>query len=209
MKRHTIGRLAVVPLLLLVAAPATAATITGTNGDDVLDGTPGNDTISARGGDDVVRAFAGKDTVTAGTGDDTVYGGRGRDAIKGLGGDDRLFGGDRHDEIAGGYGDDRIEGGRGPDIVSDFVLPDFGANPGVDHDVIVTGRGDDTVLVERGVDRVFTGRGADVVITYDDNAADLIDCGPNRGKVKDGVTYEGSRDPADTLRNCEIVSVVD
>ncbi len=65
------------------------------------------------------------------------------------------------------------------------------------------------MLIERGLDHVFTGRGADTVIAYDDHRADLIDCGPNRGGVKDAVTYEGSRDPLDRLRHCEVVSVID
>jgi hypothetical protein len=47
------------------------------------------------------------------------------------------------------------------------------------------------------------------VITFDDGVRDVIDCGSNRGKVRDVVTYDfGSRDRLDVLRHCEVVSVV-
>jgi BNR repeat-like domain/BNR/Asp-box repeat len=63
----------VVLLVLVLAAPAAAATIKGTLHGELLVGTPTSDTIIARGGNDFVQAaFGGVDTVDCGAGADVV-----------------------------------------------------------------------------------------------------------------------------------------
>src|SRR5262245_66567638 len=55
------------------AAPATAATIRGTERADALRGTPVADRITARGGNDLIQAaFGGADAITCGPGRDIV-----------------------------------------------------------------------------------------------------------------------------------------
>ena len=74
---------------ITAAAPAHAAatcngltvTITGTNGNDVRVGTPGNDVFAMGAGNDVVSGLDGNDTACMGTGDDQFFGGRGEDTF--------------------------------------------------------------------------------------------------------------------------------
>lgn len=80
-----------------------APTISGTAGDDVLEGTPGADVIIAGDGDDVVRGHGGADLICGGPGRDTltagvragVYGGYGNDVLRG----GRLEGGPGNDDL--------------------------------------------------------------------------------------------------------------
>ncbi len=99
-------------------------TITGTEGDDTLNGTTGDDVICGLGGDDLIRGNVGFDRIYGGPGDDDlsgdadddlIVGGDGSDRIAGGAGDDRLVGGDGSDAIYGGAGGDRIDGGPGRD----------------------------------------------------------------------------------------------
>jgi Ca2+-binding RTX toxin-like protein len=138
-----VRKLALVGLLALaiLATGASAATVRGTKGDDVLTGTPGADRISGHSGDDTLNGLAGDDVLRGGKGNDTLNGGEGNDRLKGNKGADRLD---------GGPGDDRIDG-RGD---------------GRTADVIVCGDGDDTVKadandqVAANCEHVFrTGRG--------------------------------------------------
>jgi Ca2+-binding RTX toxin-like protein len=109
------------------------ATIVGTAGDDVIDGTEKSDVIWAGPGDDTVYAGLGNDIVCGGPGDDLIHGGRGNDWLEGGGGTDRVFGdlGDDHvgggggnrDEVSGGLGIDTVNGGAGNE---DLVRGDYG-----------------------------------------------------------------------------------
>lgn len=101
-----------------------AATIIGTNGDDLLVGTDKRDVIFAGGGADRVDALGGKDIVCGkggadllrgGDDDDVVRGGGGRDRVRGNAGDDNLGGGARRDRLGGGLGNDLMKGGPGND----------------------------------------------------------------------------------------------
>jgi len=56
-------------------------TITGTQGDDVLNGTVGNDVITDAWGDDTIDAGAGDDTITDLGGSNNILGGSGNDFI--------------------------------------------------------------------------------------------------------------------------------
>lgn len=64
------------------------ATITGTGGNDQLDGTAGVDTIFGAGGNDEIYGFQGDDTLLGWTGDDALIGGSDIDYLVGDTGND-------------------------------------------------------------------------------------------------------------------------
>jgi Tol biopolymer transport system component len=97
--------------------------IEGTQGDDVIHGTPYYDLIDGHGGND---------SLFAGNGDDVVYGGLGNDAIGGGPGNDVIYGGPGNDILSGATGNDVIYGGPGRDKI--------GCGPG--NDTAYIGPGD-------------------------------------------------------------------
>ena len=76
--------------------------LTGTDGDDVIDGL---------GGDDCLDGGLGDDRLHGGSGNDVVIGGRGADTLQSGPGNDTLLGGDDNDRILSGGGCDVIDGG--------------------------------------------------------------------------------------------------
>jgi Ca2+-binding RTX toxin-like protein len=109
------------------------AEIVGTDGDDVLHGTPERDVIWGGPGDDELRSSLGNDLVCGAGGDDVIHGGRGNDELDGgsgtdqvIGdlGDDKAVGGPGNaDEVAGHLGIDNVNGGPGD---FDLVHGDYG-----------------------------------------------------------------------------------
>jgi Ca2+-binding RTX toxin-like protein len=91
-----------------VRCDATAPTIAGTRGDDVLIGTRGPDVIAGYAGDDEVLGLSGDDLICTGKGDDIIRGGGGDDQIAGRRGNDLLTGGSGHNVIDPGPGRDRF-----------------------------------------------------------------------------------------------------
>ena len=101
-----------------------AATITGTSGNDVIDGTSGPDVIVGLGGNDEIDGHGGNDTICGGGGadnidgdfgSDTLIGGQGRDELDGDSGNDVLRGGRGNDDLDANAGDDTLNGGPGFD----------------------------------------------------------------------------------------------
>lgn len=109
------------------------AEIVGTDGNDVLRGTPERDVIFGGVGDDEILGSLGNDLLCGGAGDDLVQGGRGNDELDGGNGTDRVVGdlGDdkatggpgEGDEVAGSLGIDTLNGGPGE---YDLVHGDYG-----------------------------------------------------------------------------------
>ncbi|MFO1009992.1 MAG: Ig-like domain-containing protein [Planctomycetota bacterium] len=111
----------------------------GGAGNDVLQGTSGNDaiflddgnaagrlanieTIDAGAGNDVVdltsdRFAYGDVTLRGGDGNDVLWASGGNDVLEGGAGDDRLDGGAGNDVVRGGAGNDSLRGGAGTDTV--------------------------------------------------------------------------------------------
>lgn len=132
-----------------------AATIRGTDGNDVIEGTTGRDVIHAGDGDDVVRSLEGDDVVCLGGGDDYVEGGPGQDrliggpgadtligqggadALFGLGGNDLLRGSWGNDELVGGAGNDHLIGEQGDDALNGSAGYDE-CHGGVDVDTLAS-----------------------------------------------------------------------
>ena len=162
------------------ATPADAAprcTITGTSGDDVLVGGPGDDVICGRAGQDRIFGGGGTDVLRGGPDDDELAGGPGADLLRGGGGADELAGGSGADELHGGYGADILRGGLGADDLFGGYLDDtLGGGPGAD--VVRGGRGDDTVRGGTGDDVLEGGRGDDTLQALDGpDFRDLLRCG--------------------------------
>lgn len=107
---------------------------TGTNGNDVLNGTSSNDNISG------------------GNGNDTVFGGGGADILSGDNGNDVIDGGAGNDSISGGNGNDVLDGGSGSDLLFGNNGDDTAVYVAVDnltaHDVYEGGNGTDTLVLK-------------------------------------------------------------
>ena len=92
---------------------------TGTENNDVIVGTPKDDTISGLEGNDIICSKSGNDTIYGGVGIDRIYGGTGNDSIDGGHGNDLLLGGEGQDSIDGGHGNDLLLGGEGQDSIKE------------------------------------------------------------------------------------------
>lgn len=98
------------------------ASILGTTGSDVLDGTSTDDTVICNFGNDVANGLGGNDVLDGGGDSDRLFGGAGND---------RLIAGPASDS-----GKDSVYGGQGDDLL-DCVAGDFGdladGGSGIDH----------------------------------------------------------------------------
>jgi Ca2+-binding RTX toxin-like protein len=122
------------------------AEIVGTDGPDVLHGTPERDVIYGGAGEDEIFGSLGNDLLCGGLGDDLIHGGRGNDVVDGGAGTDRVIGDLGDDKILGGTGDfDEVAGSLGIDTINggpgdfDLVHGDYGydrmdGGPGA-HDI--------------------------------------------------------------------------
>jgi hypothetical protein len=111
--------------------PEGENTILGTNGNDVITGTPLRDLINSLAGNDVVDGQAASDCILLGagrdrgqgnTGNDRIFGQGGRDLIRGAAGNDRLNGGSARDRLVGAAGRDRAVGGSGNDVLAFYRM---------------------------------------------------------------------------------------
>lgn len=125
----------------------------GTNGNDIILGTRGNDTINAKGGNDIVCAQGGNDTIDGGSGNDAIYAGNGNDVVNGGTGDDLLRGQNGNDVVNGGAGRDNVHGNNGNDTV----------NGGDGNDYVSGQDGKDTVTGGAGNDTLNGGGEADIL----------------------------------------------
>ncbi len=81
---------------------AVAADIIGTEGNDKLKGTNGDDVILGLGGHDKIHGKKGNDDISGGNGNDRLYGQNGDDVLNGGAGSDKLFGQSGDDVLIGG-----------------------------------------------------------------------------------------------------------
>jgi Ca2+-binding RTX toxin-like protein len=150
---------------------ALGCTITGTNGNDTLNGTNSADVICGLGGNDTIDGGNGNDTIYAGDGNDGVGGGNGADTIYGQAGDDTnngetLLGSLLHlfdngnDTIDGGPGNDDLDGQNGNDTLTDHNGTDtmsgsvgndtINVQDSVSGDTANGGLGNDTCTADAG-----------------------------------------------------------
>jgi len=94
-------------------------TISGTNSNEDLVGTSGDDVIHAFGNGagtfDTISGMGGNDVICGGDGQDNILGGDGDDKIYSENDNDIVSGNDGNDSIDGGNGSDTINGGNGND----------------------------------------------------------------------------------------------
>lgn len=166
----------------LSCAAATACTLNGGAGDDILTGSSEADTLSGGAGADTIVPGAGADVIAGGVGTDTVsyagaatavtvaFGADGADtATNGAAGDttigtcENIIGGDGNDTLTGNNLDNVITGGDGDDAISG----------GAGNDTFMMGasaaaNGDDTIDGAAGEDTIdWSLRSADLAITLD------------------------------------------
>ena len=118
--------------------------ITGTTGDDVLEGDGDANFLGGELGSDVLIGGGGDDRLGGRRGDDTLVGGQGND---------RLFGGEDHDDLSGRRGGDKLVGEEGNDsLIGGGGHDDLFGRPGNDH----------LDTVDDVADRAVCGTGIDV-----------------------------------------------
>ncbi|MGH3871622.1 MAG: hypothetical protein ACRDSR_08935 [Pseudonocardiaceae bacterium] len=174
---------------------ALGCTITGTNGNDTLNGTNGADVICGLGGND---------TITGGNNNDTIYAGPGNDTIDGGNGADTIYAGDGNDGVGGGNGADTIYGGPGNDtnygetlLGSLLYLFDNGndtINGGPGDDDLDGQNGNDTLTDTNGTDTMSGNLGSDTINVQDGTGGDTA----NGGLGNDTCTV----DAGDTTNSC-------
>lgn len=153
------------------------ATIVGTDGDDILDGT---------------------------SEDDVIFAGAGADRINGLAGDDVICGGEGNDILIGGADDDTLVGGEGRDQVlyagvTRGVVVDLerGLATGAGRDTLkgiedVTGsEGDDTLRGNNGKNRLSGGKGEDRLLGRGGN--DRLEGGRGKDELNGGAGQDYCR----------------
>ena len=158
------------------------ATLVGSSGNDVIEGTSRRDVIVAGAGNDVIRSLGGVDFVCGGAGNDRLYGGpnpnsftltrdppRG-DRLAGGEGNDRIVdgGGGYRDLLLGGPGDDRLMTARGGYAESRTLNGGPGADRLISSGSVETsllgGSGPDT-LTSRGHNHFLAGGAGTDVLT--------------------------------------------
>lgn len=126
-------------------------TLTGTEGDDLLRGGPGDDRLFGAGGDDILLGGPGDDALFGGDGDDELHGGPGDDLLRGGAGSDALVALEGSDTLQGDTGPDLLVALDGPDRLGapDQLFGGFGADTliGDDGDAMEGGPGTDSFAV--------------------------------------------------------------
>ncbi|CAE7822018.1 frpC [Symbiodinium microadriaticum] len=201
------------------------ASIQGTEGDDVLNGTEFGERMEGLGGNDTLNGLGGDDRLEGGDGDDVLNGGAGDDNFEDGPGNDQVFGGAGSDFINASPGDDIFNGGEDWDTVSFRWWHEPSAGVEVDlslgtNQVIDDGFGGTDTLVDiesvqgsnvadsltgDALDNNFRGEDGDDVI---DAAAgnDYIVGGPGNDTLDGGAGFDTAAFPhwADTNQAIDI-----
>lgn len=164
--------------------------INGTLGNDLIIGFEGNDRLSGGGGMDCIIGNEGNDILDGGLAKDFLFGNAGNDNLSGGLAEDMIIGGADEDIIDGGVGADKIEGNEGDDNIlggvdGDQIKGDLG------DDKIDSGVGNDTVFGDDGNDNIKGGVGNDI-----------LDGGSNTDNIDGGVGMDTCI--AETKIHCEL-----
>ncbi|MEX5748393.1 DUF4214 domain-containing protein [Massilia sp. X63] len=148
------------PVALDLSGTSGNDTLDGSDLDDTIDGGAGADTLNGHGGNDLLYGGpdAGVDRINGGAGDDGLWGGGGNDELNGGSGNDRLYGEGGNDRLNGDEGDDLLEGGAGDDML----------NGGTGANTLRGGEGKDTLVGSAGSE--YDGGAGDDVFIVNYNA---------------------------------------
>jgi len=151
--------------------------ITGTEGNDFLNGTDTSDIMTGKGGCDLLYGGGGDDTLEGGTGCDFLLGGSGNDRLDGGSGMDMMLGGSGDDTYVVDNRFDMIfdEYSGGMDTVESSVSYALGGylenlrltgnspirGTGNSLDNVLTGNGANNILMGCGGNDTLDGRGGD------------------------------------------------
>jgi Ca2+-binding RTX toxin-like protein len=137
-----------------------ADSITGSTGNDTINGGEGADTINGGDGNDTIDGGINPDIIRGGTGNDTIFGRGAADVIYGGSGNDSLTGNNDNDTIVGGFGNDSLIGGGGNDTFQFLSI--------YDQQDVITDFGIDTIVFNTTGASAFTslGSGALGTTTY-------------------------------------------
>ncbi|MEU3460400.1 hypothetical protein ABZ721_10635 [Streptomyces sp. NPDC006733] len=116
-----------------------------------ITGTAGNDTINGTNGDDATCGLGGDDTINGGNGNDTISGGPGADTIDGQNGSDTLYGDLGDVDLDGQNGNDTLYDHTGTDTMSGSLGNDnIDVQDGAGSDTANGGLGSDTCAIDAG-----------------------------------------------------------
>lgn len=138
--------------------------LTGTSGDDVLNGSDYNDRIYGLEGDDRISGQGGNDTITGNDGNDNIDGGAGDDVIGSGTGNNIISGGEGNDTIRvnNNGGNNLVFGGDGNDVIDRTTAPGSLSTLG-GKNYLYGEDGDDTIWVVSGNDYIDGGDGNDYI----------------------------------------------
>ncbi|HEX2030793.1 MAG TPA: hypothetical protein VHL78_05255 [Actinomycetota bacterium] len=154
-------------------------TITGTDGDDVLIGTPLADVICGLGGNDVLDGLGGDDELYGDSGDDELIGGSGADLLDGADGNDTAD----YSSAAGGIDLDLSAGtasGQGTDELAGIE----NAVGGPKNDILVGKAAANALSGGDGVDLLYGKAGPDSLAGGSDG--DYLHGGPDGDDLDGG-----------------------
>jgi Ca2+-binding RTX toxin-like protein len=194
----------------------TGNTAEGTDGDDVLYGTPGNDIILAGAGNDIDYGLGGDDVLRGEEGNDVLVGGPGRDCLRGERGNDNLQGGDGDDTLFGNQGQDMLSGGNAHDVLvgddgNDTLLGAVGNDllaGGDDNDLLnggdgfdFLGGGDEDDTLNGGLGNDSMDGGDDDDFLFDNNGTDSMSGGDDQDSLNtiDGDVVDTTWGPPNPL----------
>jgi Ca2+-binding RTX toxin-like protein len=148
-------------------------TINGTNGNDTLTGTTGDDIISGGNGNDRIDGGDGNDNISGGNGNDVLIGGRGNNTIDGGNGNDTIIAADGNNTITGGNGNETVTVGNGN---NSFVGGNGNDNVvvGNGNNVLTGGNGNDTFHVGAGNNILTGGSGNDTFVFAANLGKDVV-----------------------------------
>lgn len=172
---------------------AFLADITGTNGDDNLDGTSERDNINGLEGNDTINGLGDNDNLIGGLGSDTLNGGEGNDYLQG---------GAEADSLNGGNGKDTAAYTGSGELVNVSLASGSGSGGDAEGDtlsgieVLRGSNNDDTLTGDSNNNELYGGNGNDTLRGGDGNdsliggvGADSMDGGAGDG---DYVLYIGA-----------------
>jgi hypothetical protein len=167
----------------------------------------GSDNVTGTGGNDILNGFSDLDILRGGDGDDIINGGSDRDTLRGDAGNDILNGGSNHDDMDGGTGNDILNGGTGDDLMLGSEGDDIlNGDPG--KDILRGGLGNDTITGNSARDQLFGDEGRDIL--RGDRGNDILVGGFDKDKLtggqgRDKFAYRSVKDFGDTITDFEII----